>query len=409
MYFDDIRVYNAALTSSELNDVYNELRFRYDYIGVYIEPGSNVAPVIVNEMSLGLNTISNGQNSINFSSNVATFYIEAGSNVALKTNFSSLTDSISNVNQLSFDRSNGSGIYFYFPNTANSYIGFSGHTIYTNGVNLKLYGTNTNPAILSTYNERFIVTPREGQQWTYICNVDNIVNVVDLVDRVASDHRLYVHSPTDVHFSMVSGSNAIHFASASYPRTDGFFSATASGQTIRPSASALTRADNTTGNMLNMAVYGYLAFSNFPAGKSILSIDGMFYPVNQAEYIVNISLGNNNNSDVGLHMLADGRATLVTGTPVTLATSSANVFTAGRWHHLALTWSNVNNEIKGYVNGVLAVSATVTSAATNREIMVAREGMRGNFNQHYAYEYNMYYRVLTASEVFQQYRYFFKI
>jgi hypothetical protein len=406
MYFDDIRVYNAELTSTELTTVYNELRFRYDYIGVYIEPGSNVAPVIVNEMSLGLNTISNGQNSINFSSNVAPFYTEAGSNVALKTNFSSLTNGISNVNQLSFDNSNGSGIYFYFPNTANSYIGFSGHTIYTNGVNLKLYGTNTNPAILSTYSERFIVTPREGQQWTYICNFDNIVNVVDLVDRIASDHRLYVHSPTDVNWSMVSGSNSRVLATT-VTGNDGFFLAAIG--TNKPSASALTRADNTTGNMWNVTATTYLEFYNFPAGRSISSIDGMFYPVNQAEYNYIITLGNNAPTDVELVMRADGKAALQTGsTPTTLATSSSNVFTAGRWHYVALTWSNVSLELKGYVNGVLAVSTLRTPPATIRDMLVGREGGRGNFNQHYAYEYNMYYRVLTAAEVFRQYRYFFK-
>ena len=142
------------------------------------------------------------------------------------------------------------------------------------------------------------------------------------------------------------------------------------------------RADGGTSNVWYQTSYTY--FADYGTNMA-QTVDAVFMPLEQQRYNVLLSIGANSTHDIQLEMAADGTANLYMGNGAYLAYGTIKCFTAGKWHHIALTVDSEHNAV-GYVNGHPVVSVTYTG---NPDV-----GSRGG---------NMHFRTGVASVTFRKF------
>jgi len=84
-----------------------------------------------------------------------------------------------------------------------------------------------------------------------------------------------------------------------------------------------------------------------------------------------------------------------------LATSTVKCFTAGKWHHIALTL-DANRNAVGYVNGYPVVSATYASAilpGSRNQMCLYRTGVTATFRKFLMYYFKTYNSVLNQNQI----------
>jgi alpha-tubulin suppressor-like RCC1 family protein len=138
------------------------------------------------------------------------------------------------------------------------------------------------------------------------------------------------------------------------------------------------------------------------AGSLVSTVEGIFYPIEQQRYDNILEIGHNSTNDVELEMAADGTAKLYRNNGGNLiAAGTITCFTAGKWHHIALTLDSGGNAV-GYVNGYPVVSGTYASAVlpgSRQEMVLYRTGVTATFQKFLVYYFKTYNSVLNQKQI----------
>jgi hypothetical protein len=166
--------------------------------------------------------------------------------------------------------------------------------------------------------------------------------------------------------------------------------------------SNIPRADGSVSNVYYATSSG--SFHAQQAGSLVSTVEGIFYPIEQERYDNILEIGHNSTNDVELEMAADGTAKLYRNNGGNLIAAGTKVcFTAGKWHHIALTLDTGGNAV-GYVNGYPVVSGTYTSARlplAREQMKLYRTGVTATFRKFLMYYFKTYNSVLNQKQIMQ--------
>ena len=194
--------------------------------------------------------------------------------------------------------------------------------------------------------------------------------------------HVLIEKPDDTQFSHLPslGNNNVHASGSIVPN--------------------IPRADGSVSNVYYSTSTGYFVAAQ--AGSLVSTVEGIFYPIQQERYDNILEIGHNSTNDVELEMAADGTAKLYRNNGGNeLASGTVKCFTAGKWHHIALTLDTNRNAV-GYVNGYPVVSTTYASAKLplDREQMcLYRTGVTATFRKFLMYYFKTYNSVLNHKQI----------